>query len=90
SENHLRHLSSQLLTAQENERKRIALELHDGIGQSLSALKFGVENSLKEVDKGASRPIMKPLEAVIPIIQESIEEVRKIAMDLRPATLDDL
>jgi PAS domain S-box-containing protein len=32
SENHLRHLSSQLLTAQENERKRIALELHDGIG----------------------------------------------------------
>jgi PAS domain S-box-containing protein len=90
SENHLRHLSSQLLTAQENERKRIALELHDGIGQSLSALKFGVENSLKQMDKGTARPIIKPLEAVIPIIQESIEEVRKIAMDLRPATLDDL
>ena len=90
SENHLRHLSSQLLTAQENERKRIALELHDGIGQGLSALKFGVENSLKQMDKGTARPIIKPLEAVIPIIQESIEEVRKIAMDLRPATLDDL
>jgi PAS domain S-box-containing protein len=90
SERQLRHLSSQLLTAQENERKRIARELHDGIGQSLSALKFGVENSLKQMDKRTARPIIKPLEAVIPIIQESIGEVRKIAMDLRPATLDDL
>ena len=90
SENHLRHLSSQLLTVQENERKRIALELHDGIGQSLSALKFGVENTLKQTDKETARPIVKPLEAIIPVIQESIEEVRKIAMDLRPSVLDDL
>jgi PAS domain S-box-containing protein len=90
SEKQLRYLSSQLLTAQEKERKRIARELHDGIGQSLSAIKFSVENGLRQMDRETAGPIAKPLEAVIPMIQESIEEVRKIAMDLRPATLDDL
>ncbi len=48
TEERLRFLSSQLLTARENERKRIAQELHDSIGQSLTAIKFGLENSLDE------------------------------------------
>nr|NIS61822.1 Two-component sensor histidine kinase [Pseudomonadota bacterium] len=69
---------------------RIARELHDGIGQSLSAVKFGVENGLKEINKETAGPRGKRLEAVIPMIQDSIEEVRKIAMDLRPSVLDDL
>jgi PAS domain S-box-containing protein len=86
SENRLRILSSQLLAVQENERKRISRELHDSIGQSLSAIKFRVENILQEV--GESR--VKPLEDLIPIIQESIEEARRIQMDLRPSILDDL
>jgi len=90
SEEQLRYLSSQLLTAQEKERERIARELHDGIGQSLSAVKFGVENSLKQINKETSGPPVKRLEAVIPMIQDSIEEVRKIAMDLRPSVLDNL
>ncbi len=90
SEEQLRYLSSQLLTAQEKERERIARELHDGIGQSLSAVKFGVENGLKQINKETAGPRVKRLEAVIPMIQDSIEEVRKIAMDLRPSVLDDL
>ena len=90
SENHLRYLSSQLLTAQENERKRIALELHDSIGQTLSALKFSVENSLRQMGDNNAEVRVKALKATIPLIQQSIEEVRKIAMDLRPSTLDDL
>ena len=90
SEKQLRYLSSQLLTAQEKERERIARELHDGIGQSLSAVKFSVENSLKQINKETAGPPAKRLEAVIPMIQDSIEEVRKIAMDLRPSVLDDL
>jgi PAS domain S-box-containing protein len=90
SEKQLRYLSSQLLSAQENERKRIARELHDGIGQSLSAIKFGVENTFKQTEKETARPAVKSLEAVIPMIQASIEEVRRIGMDLRPSTLDDL
>jgi signal transduction histidine kinase len=90
SESHLRYLSSQLLTAQENERKRIALELHDSIGQTLSALKFSVENTLKQVDDNNPNACAEALSTAIPLVQESIEEVRKIAMDLRPSILDDL
>jgi len=90
SEDHLRHLSSQLLTAQENERKRIARELHDSIGQTLSALKFSMENSLKQMGDNNVKACAEALTTLIPLIQESIEEVRKIAVDLRPSVLDDL
>ncbi len=90
SEARLRVLSSQLLTAQESERKRIALELHDGIGQMLTALKFKVENTVQEMGKGKARQKSKSLEALIPMIKNTIEEVRRMQMDLRPSTLDDL
>jgi PAS domain S-box-containing protein len=90
SENRLRALSSQLLTVQEMERKRIAMELHDGIGQMLTAIKFKVENILQEKGKGKAGTKDKSLEAIIPIVRESVEEVRRIQMDLRPSTLDDL
>jgi signal transduction histidine kinase len=90
SEKQLRSLSSQLLTVQEKERERVARELHDGIGQSLSAIKFSVENSLRKMDDSSVGACMDLLKPVIPLIQESIEEVRRIAMDLRPSTLDDL
>jgi len=88
SENRLRHLSSQLLSVQEKERKRVAQEIHDGIGQMLTALKFKIENILHS--SGKMRGKEQPLETVIPMIQGSIEEVRRIQMDLRPSTLDDL
>lgn len=90
SERELRLLSAQLLSAEENERKRIAQELHDGIGQSLSALKFGVENVLHQLRQGAMEKAAGYLNTFIPVIQNTIEEVRTIVMDLRPSTLDDL
>jgi signal transduction histidine kinase len=90
SENRLRALSSQLLTIQENERKRIARELHDGLGQVLTAIKFKVENALQQEAEDQNISKEKSLETVIPMIRESIEEVRRIQMDLRPSTLDDL
>jgi PAS domain S-box-containing protein len=86
----LRILSNQLLSAEEKERKRIARELHDGIGQALTAIKFSVENSLREFRKTPNQPELRPLEAVIPLTQKTIEEVRRIVEDLRPAILDDL
>jgi PAS domain S-box-containing protein len=88
SENRLRVLSSQLLTAQESERRRIAMELHDGIGQMLTAIKFKVESTLG--GKSRARGKEKSLEAIIPMVRESVEEVRRMQMDLRPSTLDDL
>jgi signal transduction histidine kinase len=76
SEARLRALSSRLLTAQESERKRIALELHDGIGQMLTAIKFSVENTLQEKEKGKVRAKGKSLEAIIPMIKETIAPPR--------------
>jgi PAS domain S-box-containing protein len=86
----LRILSNQLLSAEEKERKRMARELHDGIGQALSAIKFSVENSLRQLRNDADHPELKSLEAVIPLTQKTIEEVRRIVKDLRPSILDDL
>ena len=88
SENGLKFLSSQFLIIQETERKRVARELHDGIGQMLTTIKFKVENIIQQ--KGESEAKEKSLEAIIPMIQESIEEVRRIQIDLRPPMLDDL
>jgi len=86
----LRILSNQLLSAEEKERKRIARELHDGIGQALSAIKFSVENSLRQLRNEADHSELKSLEAIIPLTQKTIEEVRGIVKDLRPSILDDL
>jgi PAS domain S-box-containing protein len=90
SDKELRVLSNQLLSAEEKERKRIARELHDGIGQALSAIKFSVENALLELHAAANPIDLGSLEAVIPLTQKTIEEVRSIVKDLRPSILDDL
>jgi len=90
SQRDLRLLSSQLLTVQEDERKRIARELHDSIGQSLGAIKFGLENTLRKMEDGTAENCVEFLKGLIPITQTAVEEVRKIGMDLRPSTLDDL
>ncbi len=90
SERKLRLLSSQLLTAQEDERKRIARELHDGIGQSLGTVKVKAETVLKEARSSTGRINVELLESVIATVQKAMEEVRIISMDLRPSTLDSL
>jgi signal transduction histidine kinase len=90
SDKELRILSNQLLSTEEKERKRIARELHDGIGQALSAIKFSVENSLRELRNSPDHAELKSLETIIPLTQKTIEEVRRIVKDLRPSILDDL
>jgi PAS domain S-box-containing protein len=90
SENELRELSGQLLTVQEMERKRIAADLHDGLGQSLSALKFYVEGVKDLVTRGSQTESGEALEQIVLKIKNAVEEVRRTTMDLRPATLDDL
>lgn len=85
----LRFLSAQLLAAQENERKRIARELHDSIGQSLAAIKFVLEKKISQLNPTANFPEIK-LADIVPMIQNTMEEIRRVAMDLWPAILDDL
>ena len=89
SEKNLRILSSQLMNAKEEERKRISHDLHDSVGQYLSSIKFNMENIISLMEKGSSSGL-KALKESIPIIQATIEEVRRISMDLRPSILDDL
>jgi PAS domain S-box-containing protein len=90
SEKNLKILSSQLITAKEEERKRIAHELHDSVGQYLSSIKFNLENIISRMEKGSSGSGLTSLKESIPVIQATIEEVRRISMDLRPSILDDL
>ena len=89
SQKELRFLSSQLLTAQENERKWIAQELHDSIGQTLAAVKFSLERKISQMDLQKAPPGML-LENVLSLIQNGIDETRTIMMNLRPSILDDL
>jgi signal transduction histidine kinase len=87
SERQLHLLSGQLLAAQEQERKRIARELHDGIGSSLSAIKFSIEAALRRMRQ--SSPAYESLQNLIVLTQHAIDESRRIMTDLRPPILDD-
>ncbi len=89
SEESLRTLSANLFKAKEEERKHISRELHDGIGQYLTSIKFITENTINRVEKGPCAAEMEPLRTSVPIIQTVIDEVRKMSMNLRPSTLDD-
>ena len=86
SEKQLRHLSFKLLTAEEEERKRVAGEIHDSIGSSLAAVKYGLEgagNLLAPETQAA-----KMIHTSIQMTQDTIEEARRLINDLRPPLLD--
>jgi signal transduction histidine kinase len=90
SSSELALLSQQLIKAQESERRRIAQELHDSVGQSLSAIKYSLERAA-ELHRQARQSDTQPLlMRTIERVQETISEIRAIAMNLRPSVLDDL
>jgi PAS domain S-box-containing protein len=80
-------LSRQLLTAQEDERRRIARELHDEIGQALALVKLNI----RAVQRTAGATDLAPrLEQSLGVIEAALLRVRALALDLRPSVLDDL
>ena len=80
-------LSAQMLKSEESHKREIAFELHEGLAQTLAALKLKVENGrLRKGDEEAAESV----DSIIPALQEAIQEVRTIATDLRPPSLDDL
>ncbi len=89
SERRLRYLSHRLLMAQEDERKRVAREIHDSIGQSLAAIKIRTQNVMNRIATNAPRTPATSLEAVLPVIQQTIADVRRLQGDLHPTILDD-
>ena len=78
SEKELQYLSAQLINSQENERKRVAQELHDSVGQTLSALKFKVEHILRQATENLDHESLQSLKSLMPQIKESIIEITEL------------
>ena len=89
SEMALRLLSLKIIETQENERRRLARELHDSIGSSLAAIKLAVEGKLNSMRDNPPRDVIS-LERIIDHIRGTMKEVRRISSALRPSMLDDL
>lgn len=79
-------LLRKIITAQEDERKRIARELHDDTTQSLAVLAMGIE-AAQDAIRGGRTPRLDEVKAVT---VHTLEEVHRIILDLRPSVLDDL
>jgi len=79
-------LSQQLMTVQEDERRRLAMDLHDEIGQALTAVKMNLQTMLR---LGQSSD-MSALKDSADIIEQTLQHVRALSLDLRPSLLDDL
>jgi PAS domain S-box-containing protein len=89
SEKKLRSLTAQLLTAQENERKRLAAELHDELGHALLTLKLKLE-ALAEQLQPQQVSLKIEISKILRFISETIGEVRRLYLDLNPGDLEDL
>ncbi len=85
----LRRLSGQLLTAQEQERKRLSRELHDQVGQMLTGLRMELTN-VARLHADSESEISARISHAKGIVEQTLGIVRNIAMLLRPSMLDDL
>lgn len=81
----LRELTRQLLQVQEKERRSLARELHDEIGQALTAVKINLQAAIRAPNEARSR-----LDEAMELVGRTLEQVRGLALDLRPSLLDDL
>ena len=86
----LRRFPSMLISAQEEERKRLGTELHDSIGQTIVAVKLWVEAALLAKDEGHLEDALEKLQQVAPSLGNVIKEIRVIYTGLRPTMLDNL
>jgi signal transduction histidine kinase len=86
----LKELSGRLVEAQENERRAISRELHDEVGQSLSALVVGLGNLAAAFRRGSMDDVGGQVESLRKLAESSVGVVRNMALLLRPSMLDDL
>ncbi len=85
----MRHLSHQLLRAQEDERKRISRELHDDIVQTLVGISVHLE-SLTVADAVDPAELRRKIKRTQRVVSGSVQAMHRFARDLRPTLLDDL
>ena len=88
AERELRRLHALVISAQETERRRLARELHDGVGQILSGIRFRLESLPGEITLSgkAAEKILK----VGGLLSHAISEVRRVSKNLMPSELEDL
>ncbi|MDR3370340.1 response regulator [Rhodoferax sp.] len=82
----LQALSRRVLEVQEQERRRVALELHDELGQSLTAIKINLQLGERFKDQVPADLYQENIR----IVEEALQQVRTLATALRPSVLDDL
>jgi two-component system NarL family sensor kinase len=85
----LRAMAQQVVHSQEDERARVARELHDGISQQLASVKFVAESALLQLERSGSEAA-PTLRQGVGLLQGVMRDVRRISHDLRPTLLDDL
>jgi signal transduction histidine kinase len=90
SEQRLRNLAARLQEAIEEERTRIAREIHDELGQQLTALKLDLAWILRRYETGDRSAVDERLTAMANLVDATAETVRRLATGLRPGILDDL
>lgn len=88
-QNELRLLSRRMLSAQEEERKKISRELHDVIAQMLNSINVRL-TALKTKSTSSARDLEKKIEIAQRLVEKSVNIIHRFARDLRPAMLDDL
>lgn len=86
----LQHLSSRLIRVQEDERKRISYELHDEIGQVLTAVSFNLAAIEKGCEDNPSIEVAEKLEDTKSLVDQLTTQVRSLSLELRPTMLQDL
>ena len=86
----LRLLSSHIQEVQEEERGRIAREIHDALGQRLTSITMDLEFLKNKLGENTSDEITERLNALTSLTEETIQLTRKISQELRPSILDDL
>jgi PAS domain S-box-containing protein len=89
SRKQLQSLLAHLQCVRENERTRLAREIHDELGQVLTALKMDV-SWLRSQLTNTKQPILDKMVAISTLMDETINSVRRISTELRPGVLDDL
>ncbi|MEY1555870.1 cache domain-containing protein [Yoonia sp. R2331] len=85
----LKDLTQRIIDTQEEERSRVARELHDGISQMLVGVRYALELTRRKLNL-AKNPAGETLQKGIDGLGGAIQEVRRISRDLRPGVLDDL
>jgi len=89
SQEELRNLTAHLQSVREEERRSLARDIHDDLGQALTALKMDLSLLSKKFPKD-QKPLLDRTQAISKLMDTSIETVKRISTELRPGVLDDL